>query len=164
VNIIIRTIEENDYPAIKEIFTQGIETKNATFEKTAPEWNEWNTKKLPHSRLAAIIDDEVVGWAALSVTSQREVYRGVNEVSIYVSPDHTCKGIGRKLLEELVKSSEQNGVWTLTAVIFPENTASIKLHKSLGFREIGYMEKSGCMDDVWRDNMLFERRSKLVGL
>lgn len=162
--VIIREIRESDYPYIREIFTQGIETKNATFETVAPDWDYWNKSKLPYCRLAAVIDDEVVGWAALSATSSRYVYRGINEVSIYISKHLSGTGIGKMLLTALIEESEKNGVWTLTASIFPENTVSIHLHKSQGFREIGYMEKAGCMDGIWRDTVLLERRSKVTGV
>lgn len=162
--VIIREIKESDYPHIKEIYMQGIETKNATFETQAPDWDYWNKSKLPYCRLAAVMNNEVVGWAALSPTSSRYVYRGINEVSIYISTRHTGKGIGKKLLNALIEESEKNGVWTLYASIFPENTVSINMHKSFGFREIGYMEKAGCMDGIWRNTILLERRSKTVGV
>jgi L-amino acid N-acyltransferase YncA len=164
MDLIIRKMEASDYDDVKRIYTEGIETKNATFEKSAPAWDEWNSKKLPHSRLIAMLGDEIVGWAALSATSDRHVYRGINEVSIYIAAAHSGKGIGKKLMESLIEVSEKNGVWTLYSSIFPENTASISLHKSCGFREIGYMEKAGCMDGVWRDTVLLERRSKVAGV
>lgn len=161
-NIIIRKIEESDYPAVKRIFEEGIATGNATFEKTAPDWEYWNSHKLPYCRLAAVITNEVVGWAALSATSNRVVYKGINEESIYISPEHSGKGIGKLLMNALIEESEKHGVWTLYASIFPENTASIKLHLQCGFREIGYMEKAGCMNGIWRNTVLFERRSKKI--
>lgn len=159
----IRHITEKDYPAIREIYLQGIATQNATFETNAPDWVNWDKNKLPYCRLAAVLNDEVVGWAALSATSSRWVYRGINEVSIYISQNHSGKGIGKTLLKALIEESEKNEVWTLYASIFPENTKSIHLHKSLGFREIGYMEKAGCMNGIWRDTVLLERRSRIVG-
>lgn len=164
MDIVIRNIIETDYPEISKIYLQGISTKNATFETSAPDWAKWDKSKLPYCRLAAVLDENVVGWAALSATSQRKVYKGVNEVSIYISSNHSGKGIGKKLLKALIDESEKNGVWTVYASIFPENTASIKLHKSCGFREIGFTEKIGCMDGVWRDSILLERRSKIVGI
>ncbi len=164
MEIIIRKLDSSDWPAAKEIYMQGIETKNATFEKSAPSWEEWDSGKVKSCRLAAVINNEVIGWGGLSLRSKREVYKGVNEVSVYVSPNHSGKGIGRKLLEALIAESESCGIWTLTAAIFPENTASIRLHASCGFREIGYMEKVGIMDGIWRDTILFERRSKVAGV
>jgi len=160
----IREIKETDYPSVKRIYEDGIASGNATFEKTAPGWEEWNSRKLPYCRLAAIDGDEVAGWAALSETSDRKVYKGICEVSIYVSPALSGKGIGKLLMNALIEGSEKNGVWTLYASIFPENSASIKLHLNCGFREIGRMEKPGCMNGVWRDTVLFERRSKIVGV
>lgn len=163
-NFIIRKITEADYPAIKRIFEEGIRTGNATFQRTAPEWEDWDASKLPYCRLAAVINSEIAGWTALTSTSKREVYKGINEESIYIAQKYTGKGIGKLLMNSLIEESEKHGVWTLTASIFPENTLSIKLHLSCGFREIGYMEKAGCMDGIWRDTVLFERRSKKVGI
>jgi L-amino acid N-acyltransferase YncA len=162
--IIIRELTKEDYPSVSNIYREGIETKNATFETEAPDWEYWNKSKLPYCRLCAVIENEVVGWAALSPTSSRYVYRGINEVSIYISTRHSNKGAGKKLMRALIDESEKNGVWTLYASIFPENKASIHLHKSFGFRKIGYMEKAGCMDGVWRDTVLLERRSKITGV
>ena len=163
-NIIIRNISERDYPAIKSIYEEGIAGGNATFEKTAPDWEYWNSAKLPFCRLAAELNNEIIGWAALSPTSTREVYKGICEESIYIRSMHSGKGAGKILMNALIEESERNGVWTLYASIFPENKASIKLHLNTGFREIGYMEKAGCMNGKWRDTILFERRSKLTGI
>ena len=163
-NIIIRNISERDYPTVKSIFEEGIATGNATFEKTAPDWEHWNSAKLPFCRLAAVLNNEMIGWAALSPTSARDVYKGICEESIYLRSQHSGKGAGKILMNALIEESEKNGVWTLYASIFPENTASIKLHLSCGFREIGFMEKAGCMNGTWRDTVLFERRSKVTGI
>ncbi len=161
-NVVIREITEADYPAVKRIFEEGIASGNSTFQKTAPVWNEWNESKLPYCRLAAVVDKEIAGWTALTPTSKREVYKGVNEESIYIAEKYAGKGIGKLLLNTLIEESEKQGVWTLYAAIFPENKISIKLHISCGFREIGFMEKAGCMNGVWRDTILFERRSKKI--
>jgi L-amino acid N-acyltransferase YncA len=158
----IRKLEPVDYEFVKDIYLQGIKTKNATFETSAPSWEDWNKNHLEICRFAACLNNEVVGWAALSPFSSRYAYRGVSEVSIYVSTMHSGKGIGTKLLNALVTSSEKSGIWTLYSSIFPENKASIKLHKSFGFREIGYHEKIACMDGAWRNTVLFERRSKNI--
>ena len=163
-DITIREITEADYPAVKSIFEYGIISGNATFQLSAPGWHDWNLAKLPYCRLAAVIEGKIVGWTALTATSKREVYKGINEESIYISSEYTGKGIGKILLNALIEQSEKCAVWTLTASIFPENTASIKLHRSCGFREIGYMEKAGCMNGIWRDTILFERRSKKIGV
>ncbi len=163
-NITTREITEADYPSIKRIFEEGIITGNATFQKTAPGWDDWNASKLLYCRLAAVVDNEIAGWTALTPTSKREVYKGINEESIYIAKKYMGKGIGKLLMNALIDESEKHGVWTLYASIFPENTVSIKLHLSCGFREIGFMEKAGCMDGVWRDTVLFERRSKKIGI
>jgi len=152
------------YDRLAAIYLEGIATGHATFQTTAPGWTAWDESHLPHSRIAAFIDNEMAGWAALSPVSSRCVYAGVGEVSIYISEKYRGKGIGKALLTELIVQSEANGLWTLQSGIFPENTASIKLHEDCGFRQIGYREKIGKMEGVWRDNILMERRSKTVGL
>jgi L-amino acid N-acyltransferase YncA len=152
------------YAAVKEIYELGIITGNATFETSAPAWEVWDKSHLTASRLVALDENEkVVGWAALTAVSGRCTYAGVAEVSVYVHSDARGKGVGKKLLEELIRESEKENLWTLQAGIFPENTASIKLHEQCGFRQIGYREKIGKMKNVWRDTLLLERRSKVVG-
>jgi L-amino acid N-acyltransferase YncA len=152
------------YVAVKEIYELGIITGNATFETSAPAWEAWDKSHLAASRLVAMDENEkVVGWAALTAVSGRCTYAGVAEVSVYVHLDARGKGVGKKLLEELIRESEKENLWTLQAGIFPENTASIKLHEQCGFRQIGYREKIGKMKNVWRDTLLLERRSKVVG-
>ena len=162
MQVTIREFQMEDFPLVKEIYQLGIDTKNATFETTAPEWSEWDTKFLKEPRLVANNDQQVMGWAALSQVSQRPVYKGVCEVSVYIHPDFFGKGYGRMLLSELITRSEQLGIWTLQASIFPENTGSIKIHKELGFREVGYRERIGKMGNQWRNTILLERRSKMV--
>ena len=152
------------FPGIAEIYRQGLETGNATFETTVPTWEDWDKGKLKHSRLVAIIDNTVVGWAALSAVSDRCVYGGVAEVSIYISNDHQGKGIGKALMQKLIEESERNGIWTLQSGMFPENEATVALHKSLGFRIIGYREKIGKLRGTWRDTVIMERRSKTAGI
>lgn len=148
---------------IRTIYLQGIATKQATFQTEAPSWEEWDKGHLLNLRYVAIIDGAVAGWAALSPVSSRCVYAGVTEVSIYIHEAYRGKGVGRALLQKLINESEANNIWTLQSGIFPENTASIALHKKLGFRTIGYREKVGKMDGVWRDTVLMERRSKITG-
>lgn len=159
----VRDLNENDYPFVKKIYEQGIATKNATFETTAPDWDDWNKKYLKECRFVAVENDKVIGWAALTAVSGRCVYAGVREVSVYVHTEHWGKGIGKQLLNKLISTSEKNNIWTLQAGIFPENKASIKVHLDLGFREVGRREKIGKMDNVWRDTVLLEKRSNLVG-
>jgi phosphinothricin acetyltransferase len=164
MNILLRPMTENDWPSVAEIYKQGIETGNATFEKDIPTWEKWNAGHLPDCRIVATIDDSVIAWAALTPVSGRCVYAGVGEVSVYVSNKYQGLKIGTKILEKLISESEESGVWTLQAGIFPENKASIKIHENLGFRLVGFREKIGKMDGIWRDTILLERRSKIIGL
>lgn len=159
----IRRLTKDDYRVVKEIYEQGIATKNATFETTAPDWEEWDKKYLKECRFVAVENNNVAGWAALTAVSGRCVYAGVGEVSVYVHKQHQGKGIGKQLLNALITESEKNNIWTLQAGIFPENKTSIKIHLVLGFREVGRRERIGKMDDTWRDTVLLERRSSVVG-
>lgn len=156
----IRELRPGDWNEVSEIYRQGISTGNATFETMVPEWEKWDAAHLKQCRLAATVNDSVVGWAALLPVSQRKVYSGVAEVSIYIADVYKGIGIGRKLMEELVTESEREGFWTLQSVIFPENEASLKLHEEFGFREVGFREKIGKMNGLWRNTLLFERRSR----
>jgi L-amino acid N-acyltransferase YncA len=160
----IKPILEKDYPAIAEIYLQGIATGYATFQTEAPKWEAWDKSHLSFCRLGAFENDDMLGWAALSPVSSRCVYSGIAEVSIYVASSERGNGIGKKLFAQLIKESEENDLWTLQSGIFPENICSIKLHEELGFRKIGYREKIGSMNGVWRDNVIMERRSKIVGV
>lgn len=160
----IVNIEQAHYAAIAAIYLQGIATGNATFQTSAPGWEEWDQSHLPHSRIALLVNNSIAGWAALTAVSSRCVYVGVAEVSIYVAGEHRGKGYGKLLLNELIQQSEANGIWTLQAGIFPENTGSLQLHESCGFRKIGYREKIGNMNGTWRDNIMLERRSKTTGV
>ncbi len=161
----ISTLQLAHYPDLKRIYELGIATGNATFETSAPTWESWDKAHLDKARLVAINENEnVLGWAALTIVSGRCVYAGVAEVSVYVHPDAQGKGIGKKLLEALIRESEKENLWTLQAGIFPENTASLKIHEQCGFRKVGYREKIGKMNNVWRDTVLLERRSSLIGI
>ncbi|MCQ6282881.1 GNAT family N-acetyltransferase [Bacillus sp. EB600] len=153
-----------DWKQVREIYSEGIATGNATFQKEAPPWKEWDKSHKLECRIVARLEDKILGWAALSPVSSRSVYAGVAEVSIYVSQSSKGKGIGSKLLKALIESSEQNGYWTLQSGIFPENVPSLKLHKKYGFREVGRRERIGQMDGMWRDTILLERRSKKIGV
>ena len=149
--------------AVLEIYGHGIASGMATFETTVPDWDTFNLNYLPHSRIIAIEEIAPVGWAALTPVSARECYNGVAEVSVYVHQQHQRKGIGRTLLEELINTSEQNGIWSLLSVIHEENRASIHLHEQCGFRYIGYRERIAQLNGVWRTTVMLEKRSKLVG-
>jgi len=160
----IRKFEKDDFNAVKDIYQQGIDTGNATFQRIAKNWEEWNHSMLIHCRIVATENSQVLGWAGLSAVSSREVYSGVVEVSVYVSARAQGKGVGQKLLSQLIVESEKNNVWMLQAGIFPENLGSIALHKKNGFRQVGVREKVGKMNEVWRDSVLMERRSQIVGV
>src|SRR5436305_978436 len=162
-NFQIEPMRAEHWSAVAEIYLQGIATGNATFETECTDWANWNAKHHAHSRLVARSDEHVVGWAALSPVSTRRVYAGVAEVSIYVSNAARGLGLGKALLKVLIEQSEQNGIWTLQAGIFPENAASLRLHRSLEFREVGRREKIGQLRGVWRDVILLERRSRSTG-
>ena len=160
----IRNITEKDYPELSRIYLGGIATGNATFQTTALTWEEWNASHMQQCRLYIAEEGEMLGWAALTPVSNRCVYAGVAEVSIYIDQDKRGKGIGSLLMNELITQSEAEGIWTLQAGIFPENKASIRLHEKNGFRIIGYRERIGKMNDTWRDNLVLERRSRVVGI
>jgi L-amino acid N-acyltransferase YncA len=169
----IEPMRDSDWPAVREIYRQGIATGDATFQTEVPEWPEWDANHLRHSRLVARpaarlaagdAADAIGGWAALSPVSRRECYAGVAEVSIYVAEAHRGRGLGHRLLAGLVTESEVHGMWTLQAGIFAENRTSIVLHEQLGFRPVGVRERIGQRDGRWRDTVLIERRSKRVGL
>jgi L-amino acid N-acyltransferase YncA len=152
------------WSAVKAIYEAGLATGNATFQTSAPTWEEWDAAHLKHSRLVFLQDDQVKGWAALTPVSGRCVYAGVAEVSVYIDAASRGQGIGKALLWALITESEKNGLWTLQAGIFPENTASVQLHEKCGFRTIGTREKIGQMHGIWRDTVLLERRSKTIAL
>jgi L-amino acid N-acyltransferase YncA len=150
--------------AVRDIYENGIATGNATFQTFAPSWEEWNANHLLHSRLVTNTGDKIVGWAALTPVSGRCVYAGVAEVSVYVDAEYRGQKIGEKLLSTLIEESEKNGIWTLQAGIFPENIPSIKIHQNGGFKIIGTRERIGQMNGIWRDTVLLERRSLVVGI
>jgi L-amino acid N-acyltransferase YncA len=161
---IIEPMQPGDWEQVRDIFVEGMATGHATFETSPPTWEQWNTSHLPFARLVARRDDKVIGWAALSPVSQRCVYGGVAEVSIYVATAGRRAGLGRELLMALIHAAEQNGIWTLQAGMFPENPGSLALHHSCGFREVGRRERIGKMNGKWRDTILLERRSNIVGI
>ena len=157
-------MRSEDWEAVRAIYREGIATGNATFETDVPDWEAWDKSHLRACRLVAKAGGQVVGWAALTPYSSRRAYAGVAGLSIYVSASARGQGIGRALLGALIAASEQAGLWTLQAGIFPENTASLALHRACGFREVGRREHIGQLNGVWRDVVLMERRSKVVGI
>ena len=162
--IAIREMVPRDWEAIRSIYLEGLATGEATFETAAPSWEQWIKNHLTVPRLVAIIPNESrVGWAALTMVSARAVYSGVAEVSIYVAGEFRGKGIGSDLLKQLIDESEHEGIWTLQASVFPENVASLTLHKICGFREVGVRRRIGRLQGRWRDTVLLERRSEIVG-
>jgi L-amino acid N-acyltransferase YncA len=156
-------VQAAHWEKVKAIYEAGIATGQATFQTAAPGWEEWDEGHLQHSRILALEDGKIVGWAALAPVSKRPVYAGVAEVSVYIDAEARGKGIGKALLKQLVQESERHGIWTLYASIFPENAASVAIHKANGFREIGFREKIAKMNGVWRDTVILERRSKTIG-
>jgi L-amino acid N-acyltransferase YncA len=172
-DFIIQPLLSQHWPAVRRIYEEGIATGDATFETASPEWEKWDNGHRQDCRLVAVepglqrdqasCEASVLGWAALSPVSARHVYRGVAEVSVYVAASVRGHGVGKALLQVLVQESESAGIWTLQAGIFPENMASIALHKARGFHEVGIRRRIGKLGDSWRDVMLLERRSTVVG-
>jgi L-amino acid N-acyltransferase YncA len=163
VDVSCRSLTAEDWPDVKAIYEEGIANGDATFERAAPPWPDWDAAHLSSCRLVALSGDgRMVGWAALSPVSSRCVYTGVAEVSVYVTSSARGRGVGTRLLTTLVERSEANGLWTLQAGIFPENTASVTLHERCGFRIVGRRERLGQMGGRWRDVLLLERRSARV--
>jgi L-amino acid N-acyltransferase YncA len=159
----ITLMRPEDWPAVREIYREGIATGNATFEAELPDWEKWNSAHRQDSRLIARKGEQILGWAALSPVSVRRVYVGVAEVSVYVAAAARGSGIGKALLHALIEESERHNIWTLQAGIFPENAASIALHKSCGFRKVGTRRRIARLGSTWRDVLLMERRSQLTG-
>ena len=157
-------LEFSHWSQVREIYLEGIATGNATFEESAPDWERWTAHHHTHSRLVALDQSGVAGWAALSPVSARDVYRGVAEVSVYVAARARSCGVGRLLMDGLIESSEAAGIWTLQSAIFPENESSIRLHRAAGFRVIGERERVGCLKGRWRSTVLMERRSAVAGV
>jgi len=162
--MMIRTLNAEDWTAVRTVYEEGIATGHATFQSESPSWEEWDSGHLQECRLVVLDQERVVGWAALSPASSRPVYAGVAEVSVYVAASARGRGIGGRLLEHLVLDSERNGFWTLQAGIFPENEASIAIHQRCGFRIVGRRERLGQMNGVWRDVLFLDRRSTTVGV
>jgi L-amino acid N-acyltransferase YncA len=164
MNCEITFMQPENWPAVREIYREGIATGNATFETEPPGWEKWDGGHRKECRLIARRGEQILGWAALSPVSARQVYAGVAEVSVYVAAAARGNGVGKALLQALIAESESQGIWTLQAGIFPENVGSIVLHKTYGFQEVGRRKRVGKLGEVWRDVLLLERRSATVGI
>lgn len=165
MEIIIEKMKETDWLEVASIYLEGINSGNATFQTEVASWNEWDKNHCKNCRIVMKSDTKVIGWASISKISQREVYSGVGEVSIYFASKYRGKGLGKELLEALISRSEQYGYWTLQSGIFPENKASLALHKKCGFRELGVRKNLGrSVSGEWRSVVFLERRSEKVGV
>ena len=160
----IRNLRNSDAESVLEIYREGLDTGEASFETEVPDWQSWQGKYLPHSRLGWEQEGRLLGWAALAPVSTRDCYGGVAEVSVYVATEFVAQGIGSKLMAALIEESEHNGIWSLYSSIFPENKATLKLHLRHGFREVGTRERIAQRDGRWRDTLILERRSDKVGV
>jgi len=158
----LRRLEPDDWPAVADIYWDGMRDGLATFETEVPAWESWDTAHLREHRLVAELLGEVVGWAALSPASKRRCYSGVAENTVYVARDARGLGIGRTLLEALIAGAEAAGIWTIQTAIFPENRASLILHERCGFRVVGRRDRIAKRDGVWRDTVFLERRSEVI--
>ena len=157
--VAIRRMGPGDWPHVASIYAAGIAMGNATFETDVPAWKDWDAAHLPGHRFVAVEDGRVVGWVALTAYSDRCCYAGVADLSVFVDPAAQGRGVGRALLEHLIADAEAAGIWTLQAGVFPENEASLALHRRCGFRVVGTRERIGELDGAWRDVVLLERRS-----
>ena len=160
MRFLIEEMKDEDWERVRFIYAEGIAGGNATFDTQVPEREEWDRAHLRECRLVARDSGRVVGWGALSPISDRRAYAGVAEVSIYIATSLRRKGIGKALLRALIDASERAGLWTLQSGVFPENKASVALHKTCGFREVGLRQRIGRLDGVWKDVVLMERRSE----
>ena len=163
MHVLIDEMTPTDWERVREIYLEGIAAGQATFETEAPTWEEWDGAHYPFARLVACAGGRVLGWAALSPVSRRPCYAGVAEVSVYVAAYARGRRIGRALMEAVVAASERHGIWTLQGSTFPENEASLRLQRACGFRVVGQRERIAMHHGVWRDTVLTERRSAVVG-
>lgn len=156
-------LTKEHWDGVRAIYAEGLSSGHASFETTVPDWTGWDAAHLTFGRIVVCHSGIPAGWAALSAVSRRAVYAGVAEVSVYVAGKWRGQGLGRLLLDELIRQSEEAGLWTLQSSIFPENVASIALHEACGFRQVGKRERIAAHQGVWRDTVLYERRSSVVG-
>ena len=161
--MVIKAFEPKYWEEVREIYRQGLEGRNATFETEVPDYSSWIKKIHTHLFWVALEGNNIIGWAGLQPVSARKVYEGVAEVTIYIHNTSAGKGVGTALMKHLIYESEHAGIWMLYASVFPKNIASVRLHVTNGFREIGYREKIAQLDGKWRNTVLFERRSKIIG-
>jgi len=164
MSFLVERMRPPDWSEVRAIYLHGISGGQATFETEAPSWEQWDEAHLGAARLVAREGEKIIGWAALSPVSKRRAYAGVAETTVYVIPDRQGKGVGRQLLEALISESEENQIWTLQAVMFPENQASVALHRACGFREVGRRERISKLNGQWRDTIVLERRSGRIGV
>tara|TARA_R110002020_G_scaffold114593_3_gene263553 strand:- start:69917 stop:70390 length:474 start_codon:yes stop_codon:yes gene_type:complete len=157
-------MQKSDWERVAGIYAEGIGTGTATFQQKVPSYYEWDKSHLRACRLIVELQNVPIAWAALSLVSKRRVYKGVAEVSLYVGQAHRGKGVGKFLMQGLILCSEIHGYWTLQSSIFPENVGSIQLHEKMGFRMVGVKERIGKLNGCWKDNLIFERRSTIIGL
>lgn len=158
-NFRLRALEQDDWEAVRRIYADGIATGNATFETDVPPADALDSKWLPGQRWVAEVNGTVIGWASVSPTSQRDCYRGVGETSVYVDAASAGMGVGSALVRHQVAAADAAGLWTLQTSIFPENLASLAIHRAAGFRDVGRRERIAQLDGVWRDTILLERRA-----
>lgn len=164
-DILIRPMSKQDYPRVAEIYCQGIQQGDATYQTEAPDFETFDQYRLTDCRLVAVHNQKVIGWVALTPFSSLSVFSGVAELSLYLDQAMTGIGLGTRLMNALIDCSEKAGLWSLQSGIFRENKASIALHEKCGFRTIGYRETPGQMaDGRWRDVVLMERRSQKIGI
>jgi len=161
--MLIEDMRSDDWEAVRRIYEEGLATGDASFEVEAPPWAVWDEGHHRHSRLVARVAGRVVGWAALAPVSNRACYGGVAEVSLYVAAGWRARGVGKQLLAALIESSERHGIWSLYGSTFPENEASIRLQLACGFRAVGQRERIAKHGGIWRDTVITERRSKVIG-
>ncbi len=164
MSISIRAMTPDDWPAVAAIYADGILSRRATFETTVPSWEQWDRSHIAVCRLVANRGAAVIGWAALSQVSSRAVYKGVADISIYIAMNAQRQGVGKTLMAALISASEEHGFWMLQAGILSYNEVSLAFHEACGFRVVGRREKIGMLDGVWRDVILMERRSTVVGV
>ncbi|TDD69918.1 metalloregulator ArsR/SmtB family transcription factor [Jiangella aurantiaca] len=158
-DVTVRALDDADWPAVRRIYREGIDTGIATFETSVPPAAQLAARWLPGHRWVAEIDGAVVGWTAVAPISTRDCYRGVGETSVYVSPDHRGRGVGKALLRKQVTAADADGLWTLQTAVFTENRASLSLHHQAGYRTVGIRERIAQVDGVWHDTVLLERRA-----